>query len=145
MLTLDYLLNDEQQDEITEAGWGSLPTQDDTPSEVPEGVVEFEDIKKYVLYGKIKDIKLKLELSNIDRQDPDVVNLFEFIDLVLLFYNTFSYDQIKKLINTIIDMSATIGKISIPKMNPKDEPKIDQNKIQQMQQPEEEQPDAQAQ
>lgn len=148
MLTFDYFLNNDNYELTEESSWGSLPTQTNEPPDVPDGVVEFEDIKKYILFGKIKDIKLKLELSNLDRQDPNIINLFEFIDLVLLFYNTFNYNQIKKLINTIIDMSAAIGKISIPKINANDEPKLDNNKLQQMQQPQgqpQEQPQEQPQ
>ena len=97
------------------------------------GDVEFEDIKRYVLFGRLKDIKLKLEMANIDRKDPDILNLFEFIDLALLFYNTFTYDQIRTLINTIIDMASSILKIKVEKEDVKAEPPQDPDKLAAMQ------------
>lgn len=110
---------------------GMLPQE--APS-APSGLVEFEDIKKYILFGKLKDIKLKMELACLDKQDPQVLNMFEFIDLVILFYNTFTYDQIQTLINNILEVTSEVLKISIAPVNPEAQPAVDSEKMAQVQQ-----------
>lgn len=111
---------------------GMMPQ--DAPSSAPTGLVEFEDIKKQILFGKLKDIKLKLELAALDKQDPQVLNMFEFIDLVILFYNTFTYDQIQTLINNILEMTSRVLNIKIEPFDPNAAPAVDPDKMAQMQQ-----------
>lgn len=78
------------------------------------GAVEFEDVKKYILYGKLKDLKHKLEMSNIDHNEPAVKNIMEFIDLVTVFYNTFTYEDTVKLFDSLVDSISTELKIKLP-------------------------------
>lgn len=96
------------------------------------GLVEFEDIKKYILYGKLKEIKLKLETSNVNRQNPDVLNMFEFLDTLLLFYNTFTYEEAQRLIDALLETVSSVLKIKTPAREFIDKP-LDPSMVQQIQ------------
>ncbi len=89
-------------------------SQEISPEEQQSPSVEFEDIKKFLLFNRLKEIKLKLELSNINKSDEDILNLFNFIDTILLFYNTFTYDQCMRIVNSLIENISHILHISIP-------------------------------
>lgn len=78
------------------------------------GAVEFEDIKRYILYGKLKDLKHKLEMSDIDHNSPEVKNVMEFIDLITVFYNTFTYEDTVKLFDSLVDSVSDELKIKLP-------------------------------
>lgn len=94
----------------------------------PDGLIEFEDIKKYIMFGKVKDLKLKLELSNLDRKNPDITNIFEFIDIIMLFYNGFTYSQIVKLLDVLMAMIQSVTKIKLPERED-NEPAVDPQKV----------------
>lgn len=162
MFVIDYYLSNFQENLLLEFGanpggagfppggrfappGGGVQPQIPPPDGPPTGLVEFEDIKKYVLFGKLKEIKLKLELSNINKNDPQVLNLFEFLDIIMLFYNTFTYDQVKKHIDILLEMFSNVIKIKIPKREDV-MPALDQSKVQQVhQQAQQEVQDQQAQ
>ncbi len=78
------------------------------------GAVEFENIKRYILYGKLKDLKHKLEISDIDHNSPEVKNIMEFIDLITTFYNTFTYEDTVKLFDSLVDSVSIELKIKLP-------------------------------
>ena len=78
------------------------------------GAIEFENIKRYILYGKLKDLKHRLEMSDIDNNDPAVKSIMEFIDLVTVFYNTFTYEDTVKLFDSLIDSISDELKIKLP-------------------------------
>ena len=149
MFVIDYFLSTPQKDNLL-LEFGGLPGgagapqrqypgspmgggQQPPPPEGPgTGLVEFEDIKKYVLFGKLKEIRLKLELSNIDKNKPEVLNLFEFLNIVIMFYNTFTYEQAKKHIDVLLELSSSVMKVKIPKREDV-EPALDPNKVQAIQ------------
>ena len=152
MFVIDYYLSNFQENLLLEFGanpggagfppggrfappGGGVQPQMPSPDGPPTGLVEFEDIKKYVLFGKLKEIKLKLELSNINKNDPQVLNLFEFLDIIMMFYNTFTYDQVKKHIDILLEMFSNVLKIKIPKREDV-MPALDQSKVQQVHQQE---------
>lgn len=93
-------------------------------SEVGAEVIEFENIKKYILYGKLKEIKYRVETSDVDFTDPTIINIMEFLDLVILFYNTFSYSDIVKLLDNLVESVSVQLKIKLPSRvdNLNDEP-----------------------
>ena len=74
-----------------------LPTPPPPVNQTDENV-EFEPIKKYILFNKLKELKSKLLKTKLLRTDPTIQNIFDFIDLVIQFYNTFTYSDCKKLI-----------------------------------------------
>lgn len=96
------------------------------------GLIEFEDIKKYLLYGRLKEIKLKLEMAKINRQDPEILNIFEFLDLVIMFYNTFTYEQAQRLVDVLLETMSQKLNIKIPGKEIAEKP-IDQDAANQMQ------------
>lgn len=149
MFVIDYFLNTPQREDVL-LEFGGLPGgaaapqrqypgspmgggQQPPPEGPGTGLVEFEDIKKYVLFGKLKDIKLKLELSNIDKNKPEVLNLFEFLNIVVMFYNTFTYEQAKHHIDILLDLLSDVLKTKIPKREDV-EPALDPAKVQAIQQ-----------
>jgi len=93
------------------------PQQQDQqqPEAIPSTEIKFENIKRYVLYSRLKSIRYDLETNiKIDRLDPEVINIFEFIDLLLLFYNTFTYPETIKLIDMLIEYISEKFKIKLP-------------------------------
>lgn len=64
--------------------------------------IEFENIKKYLLYGKVKNLKSTLELSEYNNKNNNITKLKEFLDLILLFFNTFTYEQLTILVDDVI-------------------------------------------
>ena len=78
------------------------------------GAIEFENIKRYVLYDKLKDLRHRLELTDVDYTNPNVINILEFIDLITLFYNTFTYEDTVKLFDNLIETISTELKIKLP-------------------------------
>lgn len=95
-----------------------------------DGTVEFEVIKKYLLYNKLKEIKAKLLKTKLNKSDPSVQSIYDFINLVLEFYNIFSYSDCKRLIDRIIEMIITVNKLEVGVHRLKLDPEMDAKKIQ---------------
>lgn len=74
----------------------------------------FEGIKKFHLYEKIKELRQKLDSSGVDQSDPEVEKLYEFIELVILFYNSLMYNEAVILFNNFLDKLADIINIKLP-------------------------------
>lgn len=103
-----------------------------TPSQVAEedGMVEFETLKKYLLYGKLKEIKYKLNKTKLRKSNVMIQSVYESIELILQFYNTFSYTDCKKLIDRVTDMIITANNLQLPSQRLNLEPELDQKKVQ---------------
>lgn len=80
----------------------------------PSGLTQFEDIKKYILFGRLKDINRQLDLADLNKEDPQIIELMEFIDLIVYFYNTFTYEQINHIMDILSEVIATQLKIKLP-------------------------------
>ena len=105
-----------------------LPTPRPPVNQTDENV-EFEPIKKYILFNKLKELKSKLLKTKLLRTDPTIQNIFDFIDLVIQFYNTFTYSDCKKLIERITEMIIIANKIQVNSHRLQFEPELDQIKI----------------
>jgi len=103
----------------------------DNATDVPNLPVEFENIKKYILFNKLKDIKSRVEYVQLDRKNPEIVSLLQFIEIVSLFFNSFTYREAVDLIDTLTTAIAEKLNIKIPKREFGELP-IDPNVEQQM-------------
>ena len=95
-----------------------------------DGMVEFETLKKYLLYNSLKEIKYKLRKTKLDKSNPTIERIYEFIDLVLDFYNSLTYTDCKKLIDRIIDMIILANKVQVPSQKLDLSPELDSKKVQ---------------
>lgn len=99
-----------------------------------DGMVEFEPIKKYLLFGKLKELRNRLHKSKLDRSNPDVQSIYDFIDHVVEFYNVFSYSDSKKLIDRIADMLISVNNLQVSSTRLNLQPELDAAKVQAQQQ-----------
>lgn len=82
------------------------------PGQLPD---PFEQLKKYYLYSKIKEIRQKLEDSEeINKSDNKIEELFEYLDIILLFYNSLGYNDIVVLLNNFLDILQNQYNINLP-------------------------------
>ena len=110
---------------------GNQPPPPTGNSNDPEdGTVEFETIKKYILFNKLKEIKSKLLKTKLNKTDANVQSIYDFLNLTLEFYNTFSYTDCKRLVDRITDMIIAVNKIQVPVNRLNLNPEMDAKKIQ---------------
>ena len=108
--------------------YGTPPDQETQPP-----AIEFEEIKKYLLFGKLKQMKKKFETADLDQSDKKIQQLHEFFNLLIVFYNTLSYTDIMTLINRLIQTLVDVANIKIvdefqaePEQEPEQEPQVSQ-------------------
>ena len=94
-----------------------LPTPRPPVNQTDENV-EFEPIKKYILFNKLKELKSKLLKTKLLRTDPTIQNIFDF-----------TYSDCKKLIERITEMIIIANKIQVNSHRLQFEPELDQIKI----------------
>lgn len=68
----------------------------------PTPVIEFEEIKKYLLFSKLKKMKKRFEMADLNQSNKEIQQLHEFFNLLIVFYNALSYTDIMVLINRLI-------------------------------------------
>lgn len=127
MYTTEYLTIFEQNSILFEAGQ-MMPVQPPPVNQTDENV-EFESIKRYILFNKLKELKSKLLKTKLLKTNPTIQNIFDFIDLVIQFYNTFTYSDCKKLIERISEMIIIANNVQITSHRLQFEPELDQIKI----------------
>lgn len=127
MYTTEYLTIFEQNNILFEAGQMML-VQPPPVNQTDENV-EFESIKRYILFNKLKELKSKLLKTKLLKTNPTIQNIFDFIDLVIQFYNTFTYSDCKKLIERISEMIIVANNVQITSHRLQFEPELDQIKI----------------
>lgn len=91
------------------------PNAETDPNMEAAPVIEFEELKRYILYGKIKEIKRQFEIADVDSTDSRVNSIREFLSLILIFYNTISYIDLIKLTNNLLISISEITNIKLPK------------------------------
>lgn len=102
----------------------SLPPQQMNSDDMGSlSTVEFEDVKKYILYQTLKgvysDVK-ELQLSNTNIQ---LDSLLEFNRLLIKFFSAFKYPELIRMIDNMIDGYEAILKLKLPKRIPHEFPK----------------------
>lgn len=134
MYLIEYMINGELElDDILEKQFDQLDDSDTGDPElttVPIGTIEFENLKKYLLYDKLKEVKIKLEKFQLDRKDPEVVTILQFVELVSLFFNSFSYREVSELFDTLVTAISDKLKIKLPTRE-FEEPPIKQDDVKQ--------------
>ena len=108
MYLINYVCSDGLLDEIIEQ-YG-MPEQ-----EMPVGPppVEFEEVKKFLLFEKFKNLKTKFETADIDHSDKRVRKLDEFFNLIFVFYPSFAYNDLVKLLNRLIDIMSEVAGLKV--------------------------------
>lgn len=124
MNLIEHILSmpDGENELLTEAFSGDQFGQEENE---PDQAVEFEDIKKYILFGKLKELKTKLNYIGLNTKDPNAQNILEFLDLIILFYHTFSYVDAQRLVDTLIQRSSELLNVKVPERVEFDSPKED--------------------
>lgn len=65
----------------------------------PPEMIEF---KKYIIFGKLKELKDSLENASIV-YSKDYKDVVYFINILITFYDIFEYEQLINIINVLID------------------------------------------
>jgi len=104
----------------------SLPSENEQQQVEPTQIIEFENIKKILIYDKIKTIQNKLKKIINVTNDPELksylLDVIDFIDLIITYYNTINYIQVTTLLNSFVHNLSQLFKIELPdltnEMNP---------------------------
>jgi hypothetical protein len=76
---------------------------------------EFENIKTYLLFSRFKELRQYLQDMNISTQNSELDSIIEFLDIVLLFYTSFSYSDLISFLDSIAASLEEKLKIKLPK------------------------------
>ena len=114
MYLTSYIHSDKLLDEIIEQ-YGMPPAGQELQGPPP---VEFEEVKKFLLFEKFKNFKAKFETADIDQSDKRVRQLDEFFNLIFVFYSSFSYNDLVKLLNRLIDIMSEVTGIKVEPPEP---------------------------
>ncbi len=121
MYLINYVCSDGLLDEIIEQ-YG-MPDQGMPVGPPP---VEFEEVKKFLLFEKFKNLKTKFETADIDHSDKRVRKLDEFFNLIFVFYPSFAYNDLVKLLNRLIDIMSEVAGLKVElEIPPEPEPVAD--------------------
>ena len=118
MYLTSYIHSDKLLDEIIEQ-YGMPPAGQELQGPPP---VEFEEVKKFLLFEKFKNFKTKFETADIDQSDKRVRQLDEFFNLIFVFYSSFSYNDLVKLLNRLIDIMSEVTGIKVEPSEPEPTP-----------------------
>ncbi|MEO5348926.1 MAG: hypothetical protein H7836_04705 [Magnetococcus sp. YQC-3] len=102
---LQEAFNDANQNPITQPN-DQIPGQEEPPIEtgldpVSAQELEFDSLKKYIIYNKVRELKEQLENSKIVISD-DYRKVLYFINIVLNFFDIFEYDQLVGMVDSIV-------------------------------------------
>ena len=118
---------------ITEAGFDYSFNQQDAnqdnqdPSQDPsfdQPAIEFEHIKKYILYERLKQIQHLLkgvQFSNI-KVDPQFYSILDFCQTIIDFFSSFEYPEAVRLVDNLVDGLEHVLKLKLPKRIPSEPP-----------------------
>ena len=77
-----------------------------------EDVVEFENIKLFILYNKCVSLKNKIRIYSTLENDKSrleqLIQMYNMLEIVQLYFNTLTYNQLVSMINTITDQVLTM-------------------------------------
>ena len=96
-------------------GMGQSDSEDVTPQ------VEFQNVKTFILYNKYSLLKSKIKVYISIEQDPEKLELlsqlYDFINLIQLYFNTLEYDQLIVLLDNITNELASFYSIPVESLN----------------------------
>jgi hypothetical protein len=116
MHTLHYLneafgQQDQEAQPQQPPGGGMPPGQEQPPGEEapqeqgisPEETqeIEFDSLKKYIIYTKIREMKDKLEDSDIVANEK-YKDVLYFLNIILNFFDIFEYDQLVGMVDNVV-------------------------------------------
>lgn len=67
--------------------------------------IEFDALKKYILFTKIRELKDKIEGAQVVITD-DYKRVLYFLNIVLTFYDVFDYLQLTNIIDQVITLQS---------------------------------------
>jgi hypothetical protein len=70
-----------------------------SPEETQE--IEFDSLKKYIIYSKIRELKDKLEDSEIVSNE-NYKDVLYFLNIILNFFEIFEYDQLVGMVDNVV-------------------------------------------
>jgi len=120
---IDFDFLTEAQPNVQNIGTQQIPQQQD-PNIDPYGIVqqpqmnptsEFETIKSYVLFSRFKELRQFVQDVNMNLQNPELDSIIEFLDMILLFYTSFTYSDLSSFIDSITTSLEEKLKIKLPK------------------------------
>ncbi len=77
------------------------PPQEQGLSPDEEQELEFDALKKYIIYNKIREIKDKIEETNLVVTE-DYKRVLYFINIILNFFDIFEYDQLVGMVDNVV-------------------------------------------
>jgi hypothetical protein len=105
MHTLNYLAEafdpnqPDQQVDQQDPAQGAPQEQGLSPDEEQE--LEFDALKKYIVYNKVRELKDRIEDSNIVVTE-DYRRVLYFINIILNFFDIFEYDQLVGMVDNVV-------------------------------------------
>ena len=85
-----------------------LPGQEELPPEDEQGLspeetqeLEFDALKKYIIFTKIRELKDKIEDSDISVSD-DYKKILYFLNIIVNFFDLFEYDQLVGIVDEVV-------------------------------------------
>jgi len=76
---------------------------------------EFEPIKSYILFSRFKELRQYIQNINIKAQNFNLDSTIEFLDIILLFYTSFTYSDLTTFLDSITSSLEETLKIKLPK------------------------------
>jgi hypothetical protein len=103
MHTLNYLaeaFDPNQPDQQVDQQDPAAPQEQGlSPDEEQE--LEFDALKKYIVYNKVRELKDRIEDSNIVVTE-DYRRVLYFINIILNFFDIFEYDQLVGMVDNVV-------------------------------------------
>jgi len=109
-----YNHNNQIMNFITEINQPMLQQQMDPQLNV-NPTLEFESIKLYILYSRFKELRQYVQNINIKAQNNDLDSIIEFLDIILLFYSTFTYSDLTTFLDSVTSSLEEKLKLKLPK------------------------------
>jgi hypothetical protein len=80
---------------------GEAPPQEQGLSPDEEQELEFDALKKYIIYNKIRELKDKIEDTDLVVTE-DYKRVLYFINIILNFFDIFEYDQLVGMVDNVV-------------------------------------------
>jgi len=77
------------------------PPQEQGLSPDQEQELEFDALKKYIIYNKIRELKDKIEESSLVVSE-DYKRVLYFVNIILNFFDIFEYDQLVGMVDNVV-------------------------------------------
>lgn len=94
--------------------------QEQPGQSLPPNVIEFENIKKIIVYEKIKQVHILLKKLLLINKNSDLrrylIDVIDFIELIITYYDTINYIQATSLLNSLVQNISDVFGIQLPNL-----------------------------